>query len=1395
MSKIVKGIVGAVEIGVGIATAHLWLIAMGVSTLLVTAASLITPGKHSGGLQTGIAYDPTFPRQIIVGKTITAGSLVAQFTHDYLPGGGGNDGQNRVLELVIALADHECDALEQIIVNGQVVNVGSYDATLGNPITTSLNPISGSISVNYTGKLWVMWHSGADGQTVDAHLQSVLGSAWPSTSVGTNVCYARVTCVYDQSVFSGIPQLQFVMRGAKLYDPRLDSSVGGSGSERFGTPSTYTWTDNLAVIAYNVCRGIYVGGNLFFGAGASAAEVPFAAALAAMNSCDETVSLKAGGTEKRYAGGGQTAVSSDAQSFLTKTAASMGGHIGTGGGSICILPGVAQTPAVSFTDDDIMAREPYDNAPKFGFGSLKNAVFATYINPLKNWTRNSLPKRTSSTDITTDGGLELGDTYSFDLVYSNTQAQRVMEIMRRRNRRQITQTVTLRPSAMVIERGDWVQWTSAQWSYSAKSFFAASVQLKPNLDIVLSLIEIDSTIFDWVPSTDELAPAGGLLPSADPPSTLNVAGFVATPLTELSNGSVLPRVQFTWTDPVNASVTGALIEYRLVGSTATAYISTADVGSQFAQLDAMLLPGANYEARMIFMALAGKAVQWTSWQSFIVPASMLLPAGVDPVSSVLQKALSPAASIRASVAQSVYFPWLDTMESAFAATAKVSSDLMGVHGVMRDAGIIRDPATGQVTISAVNAVSTDLQSYKTTVSATFNAVNASIALNVTTVQFNQGIAAVAAGFTPAYRYEFNSDANGWTANNATLSAAASILTYTGTGASPYLQSPTLALDAVSNPLVQIKLTRSAGSAWGMSVVWGSSYQYSQAVTVPTDPTVSNVVQADMTGNANWNGTVTGIRIALGDASSTFLIDYVAIGQSAVQALVVGNLTGQVQTLTSNVSLLSGQVSLAATSATVTALSGQLSTAQATINANTSAIALTATQANLNSTNATLSTVQSTLNAQSGQIQQVLAFASGQTAAGIAASPEQLGANISAALAGLIQNLADLHSKLEYARQGLYADVGTESGARVKAVLELQAVNQQTAASILSVQQVAADAVSAEASSRINGDAVITATIGTLPGGATTVAAAFSNESSARASADSANASNISTLTATIGTLPGGAATVGAAFSNEASVRASADSANASNTSTLTTTVNGHTTSISTITTSLNGVTAMWGVQINGNGAVTGLVRLDSGSTQSSFTVVANNFAYYDPTNGSTPLFTITSGIAYFSAPLVAGLINASTIIATNIITTGHIQAGAVTSFSQLSAPNPNTGTWVITGSLLNVFGTSQRVYVTYDSNGKVLINFSGSFTRTGGHSPTVTLNLYRYRGGGVADDLLAQSFSGGSGVTVNQPFSITYCDTAPVNVTGNASYYLTASSDDANVTVNNGVLWAMAGNR
>lgn len=146
--------------------------------------------------------------------------------------------------------------------------------------------------------------------------------------------------------------------------------------------------------------------------------------------------------------------------------------------------------------------------------------------------------------------------------------------------------------------------------------------------------------------------------------------------------------------------------------------------------------------------------------------------------------------------------------------------------------------------------------------------------------------------------------------------------------------------------------------------------------------------------------------------------------------------------------------------------------------------------------------------------------------------------------------------------------------------------------------------------------------------------------------------------------------------------------------------------------------------------------------------------------------------------LSAGYVNVSGVL---FALPETIQTNAVTETDDLTGPFNAIGTSegaVFSGSpdYLSVTGAL--------ATGKVLVTFSGSFTRTGGHSPTVTLRLYR--GTDATGVLIATSFAGGSGVAFNQPFSIAAVDGG---MAGNTNYFLSAQSDDAACTINNGVMY------
>lgn len=138
----------------------------------------------------------------------------------------------------------------------------------------------------------------------------------------------------------------------------------------------------------------------------------------------------------------------------------------------------------------------------------------------------------------------------------------------------------------------------------------------------------------------------------------------------------------------------------------------------------------------------------------------------------------------------------------------------------------------------------------------------------------------------------------------------------------------------------------------------------------------------------------------------------------------------------------------------------------------------------------------------------------------------------------------------------------------------------------------------------------------------------------------------------------------AAVNNEIIARTNGDSALASDITDLTTTVNGNTAQILLLANSVDGIEARWGVAINMNGQVTGLVQLDGSASGSTFTVVADKLMVaYPDVNGGDPI------------PVLAlEEIDEETVLALNgTLIANAIVAGTVT-VNELSAFTANLGT-------------------------------------------------------------------------------------------------------------------------
>lgn len=165
------------------------------------------------------------------------------------------------------------------------------------------------------------------------------------------------------------------------------------------------------------------------------------------------------------------------------------------------------------------------------------------------------------------------------------------------------------------------------------------------------------------------------------------------------------------------------------------------------------------------------------------------------------------------------------------------------------------------------------------------------------------------------------------------------------------------------------------------------------------------------------------------------------------------------------------------------------------------------------------------------------------------------------------------------------------------------------------------AVASEASARVTKDDAIALSVtnltATVNGNNTAVNARVDSEASARASKDTAIAQTVTDLTASLNGVNGA---LDARITNEANARVSGDQANASLINTLTTTVNGNTASISTQAQSINGIAARWGVKVNNNNRVAGIMLNSDSNGISSFDIEANYLNLYIPGTNTRAIY-------------------------------------------------------------------------------------------------------------------------------------------------------------------------------
>lgn len=141
------------------------------------------------------------------------------------------DKTNGFLYVGYLLCEGEADAIEAILMDGV-------------DVTTGLLTKQGAAVNGYKG--------GADNVPDPLLRASNIAVGLPAYNDALpGTCY--VTLKIPRGASSGFPRVEAIVRGRKVYDPRKDSTNGGSGSHRLANKATWQWSDNPTLCFADFC--------------------------------------------------------------------------------------------------------------------------------------------------------------------------------------------------------------------------------------------------------------------------------------------------------------------------------------------------------------------------------------------------------------------------------------------------------------------------------------------------------------------------------------------------------------------------------------------------------------------------------------------------------------------------------------------------------------------------------------------------------------------------------------------------------------------------------------------------------------------------------------------------------------------------------------------------------------------------------------------------------------------------------------------------------------------------------------------------------------------------------------------------------------------------------------
>jgi hypothetical protein len=419
------------------------------------------------------------PRKAVFGTTAMAADV------RYIEPSGTNQ---EYVDAIIHLASHKITSLDEIRIDDKVAwtSGGGVTGDATGYLTVSVIP-EGGAGAFHTVNAGTTWGSG----------QRLTGCASVKMRFKRSGNSKNVASPYQ----SGIPsRIVFVGKGMPVYDPRRDTTVGGSGPHRANDRTTWAFTDggtdlgnNPALQALSWLLGWTIGGKVSVGLGLPAARLDLTAFAAAANICDESVTFTVGGARRRYDGAGLFSDTDDPAGVMQAFAAAVNGWWDDSTGKLGLFAAVNDLAGATFvlTTDDVLGPVQWDPFPEIA--EQYNIVRGLSPDP-------ALPANYQPTDypevkIASVDGIDRALQVNFGLVQDKSRAQLLAKQVLQRQQYRGVARLTAGVRGWQLLRGQAIKFTFAPLGWTEKLFRVEEWGLDPSGEVALTLREENTAIY------------------------------------------------------------------------------------------------------------------------------------------------------------------------------------------------------------------------------------------------------------------------------------------------------------------------------------------------------------------------------------------------------------------------------------------------------------------------------------------------------------------------------------------------------------------------------------------------------------------------------------------------------------------------------------------------------------------------------------------------------------------------------------------------------------------------------------------------------------------------------------------------------------------------------------